>query len=165
MKIGVLSDTHMKAPDRVLNCILDDTFKDVSIILHAGDIVTASVLETLEEWDALAVCGNMDDFEIVDVIPQIRIITAETKRIGLIHGWGSKQGLQERILSKFEDDTPDLIIYGHSHVPFFGEVNGILMFNPGSASHGIHLDDCTVGILEIHESEINAKIIKIPQQH
>lgn len=162
MKIGVLSDTHMRAPDRVLNRILDDTFKDVSIILHAGDIVTTAVMETLEERNAVVVCGNMDDFDIIDVLPQLRIITAETKRIGLIHGWGSKQGLEERILSRFEDDTPDLIVYGHSHVPFFGAVNGVMMFNPGSASHSIYLDECTVGILEIHDSEIDAKIIKIP---
>jgi len=48
MKIGVLSDTHMKAPDKVLNHILDEIFKDVDLILHAGDIVTSRVLDRLD---------------------------------------------------------------------------------------------------------------------
>ncbi len=162
MRIGVLSDTHMKSPDKVLDHILDNVFKDVDIILHAGDIVTAKVLDRLEERETLAVCGNMDDYEIVEAIPQVRIIEAEKKRIGLIHGWGSKQGLQERILSRFEECPPDLIVYGHSHVPFFGEVKGVLMFNPGSASHNIYFNECTVGILEILGSEFEAEIINLP---
>ena len=141
MKIGVLSDTHIKAPDKVLNHILDDIFKDVNMILHAGDIVTSGVLDRLEERNVLAVCGNMDDYVIIETLPQIRTISAGTKRIGLIHGWGSKQGLQERILTRFEQDPPDLVVFGHSHVPFFGEVNGVLMFNPGSASHNIYFDE------------------------
>lgn len=162
MRIGVLSDTHMKSPDKVLNHILDNVFKDANMILHAGDIVTARVLDRLEERKALAVCGNMDDYEIVEALPQVRIIEAENKRIGLIHGWGSKPGLQERILSRFEEDPPDLVVYGHSHVPFFGKVKGVLMFNPGSASHNIYFDECTVGILEILGSEFKAEIINIP---
>ena len=162
MKIGVLSDTHIKAPDKVLNHILDDIFKDVNMILHAGDIVTSGVLDRLEERNVLAVCGNMDDYVIIETLPQIRTISAGTKRIGLIHGWGSKQGLQERILTRFEQDPPDLVVFGHSHVPFFGEVNGVLMFNPGSASHNIYFDECTVGILEILGSEFKAEIINIP---
>ena len=161
MKIGVLSDTHIKAPDKVLNHILDDIFKDVNMILHAGDIVTSGVLDRLEERNVLAVCGNMDDYVIIETLPQIRTISAGTKRIGLIHGWGSKQGLQERILTRFEQDPPDLVVFGHSHVPFFGEVNGVLMFNPGSASHNIYFDECTVGILEILGSEFKAEIINI----
>lgn len=162
MKIGILSDTHMKAPDEVLNVILDEIFKDANMILHAGDIVTTKVLDRLEERDALAVCGNMDDFEVAEALPRVRVIVAENKKIGLIHGWGSKQGLQERILSRFEQDPPDIVVYGHSHVPFFGEVNGVLMFNPGSASHNISQENCSVGVLEILGSEFKAQIINVP---
>ena len=86
MKIGVLSDTHIKAPDKVLNHILDDIFKDVNMILHAGDIVTSGVLDRLEERNVLAVCGNMDDYVIIETLPQIRTISAGTKRIAS-HTW------------------------------------------------------------------------------
>ena len=130
MKIGVLSDTHMKAPDELLDRILDDIFQETNLILHAGDIVSLSVLQKLEEKNALAVCGNMDDFQVAGIIPQTRIIEVENKQIGIVHGWGSKDGLRERILLRFDRQSPDIIIYGHSHVPFWGEVGGVMMFNP-----------------------------------
>ncbi len=161
MKIGVLSDTHLKVPDIVLNYILDDIFRDVDHILHAGDIVSAAVLDRLEERGALAVCGNMDDFQIAESIPQLRMITLESKRIALIHGWGSKHGLQERILARLENESPDLVVYGHSHVPFWGKINGVMMFNPGSAGHDVFSDESHVGILEILDGEVFAKFIKV----
>lgn len=164
MKIGVLSDTHMRGPDKVLDHILDEIFKDTDMILHAGDIVTSRVLDMLEERKTLAVCGNMDDHVIVETLPQVRVVKVQNARIGLIHGWGAKQGLQERIIARFEHDLPDLIVYGHSHVPFFGTVKGVLMFNPGSASHHIYFDDCTVGILEVIEGEFSAEIVNIHHQ-
>ncbi len=161
MKIGVMSDTHLKVPDTVLNYILDDIFRDVDHIMHAGDIVSAAVLDRLEERGALAVCGNMDDFEIAESIPQVRMITLESKRIALIHGWGAKHGLQERILARLEKESADLVIYGHSHVPFWGKINGVMMFNPGSAAHDAFSDEAHVGILEILDGELSAKFVKV----
>ena len=90
MKIGVLSDTHLRSPDKTLDHILDKLFADADMILHAGDIVTARVLERLEERGVLAVCGNMDDYEVAGAIPQTRIINAAGLRVGLIHGWGAR---------------------------------------------------------------------------
>jgi putative phosphoesterase len=161
MKIGVLSDTHMKGPDELLDRILDDIFQETDLILHAGDIVSLSVLQRLEEKKALAVCGNMDDFQVAGILPQTRIIEVESRQIGIVHGWGSKDGLRERILLRFERQSPDIIIYGHSHAPFWGEVGGVMMFNPGSASHNMFSDDCTVGILEIQNDRVDTEFIKV----
>ena len=67
-------------------------------------------------------------------------------RIGLIHGWGSPEGLEERIMGEFLN--VDAIVYGHSHKPVNHVREGILLFNPGTAtgfsSTGVH----TFGILE-----------------
>ncbi|MGC8657994.1 MAG: metallophosphoesterase family protein [Desulfomonilaceae bacterium] len=161
MKIGVLSDTHMRGPDKVLDYMLDDIFQDTDMILHAGDIVTSRVLDILEERKAIAVCGNMDDLVIAGTLPQVRVVKVQNARIGLIHGWGSKQGLEERILTRFEQDPPDLIVYGHSHVPFFGTMKGVLMFNPGSASHHLGFEDCTVGMLKLIGTKFEAEIINV----
>lgn len=163
MKIGVLSDTHLKVPDSVLDHILDDIFRDADLVLHAGDIVSAAVLARLEERGALAVCGNMDDYQVAESIPQVRIIAVESRKIALVHGWGAKHGLQERILSRFEDVAPDIVIYGHSHVPFWGKVKDAMMFNPGSAAHNVFSDESSVGLLEILDGEILAKFIKVAE--
>jgi uncharacterized protein len=163
MKIGVMSDTHLRKPDAALEYILEKVFADVELILHAGDIVSRRVLDRLEEYGTLAVCGNMDDYEIADSAPLQRIVRVGGKRIGLIHGWGSKHGLEQRVISRFSDDMPELIIHGHSHIPFWGEVSGVKLFNPGSASQNRDSGSPTVGMLEIVDGAFQARIIEAPR--
>ncbi|MEW6532716.1 MAG: metallophosphoesterase family protein [Thermodesulfobacteriota bacterium] len=164
MKIGALSDTHLRSPDKTLDHILDKLFADADMILHAGDIVTARVLERLEERGVLAVCGNMDDYEVAGAIPQTRIIEAAGLRVGLIHGWGARQGLEERIVARFDDPKPNLIVYGHTHVPFWGKVNGTQMFNPGTAASRGFGAAGTVGVLEIEDDRIQPLIVPVERQ-
>jgi putative phosphoesterase len=161
MRIGVLSDTHLSNPDPLLDHILEDLLTETEMILHAGDIVGRRVLDRLEEVGAIAVCGNMDHYDILDRVPQIRIISAGGKRIGLIHGWGSKDGLAQRILKKFDPDRPDLIVYGHSHEPFWGKVDGTHMFNPGSAGYNHSVGLRTVGILDVSENSMEGRFLSI----
>ncbi len=161
MKIGVLSDTHLRTPDQNLDYILDKIFGEADLILHAGDIVTRTVLERLEERGALAVCGNMDDYDVFDLAPQTRILMAESRKIALIHGWGSKDGLAQRIVERFAADSPDIIIFGHTHMPFWGRVNDVMMFNPGSVSRNVFPRGRTVGLLEINGDSVEAGFIEL----
>ena len=161
MRVGVLSDTHLRSPDPVLDYILGNLFADTDLILHAGDIVTRRVLDRLEEGGVVAVCGNMDDYEVMETLPQMRIIPAAGKRIGLIHGWGSKEGLAERVVERFGEEKPDLIVHGHSHVPFWGIVRGVYVFNPGAASQNRYTGTGTVGILEIRDGEFNTQFVDV----
>lgn len=162
MKIGVLSDTHLRSPNSILEYILDELFADTEMILHAGDIVGRKVLDRLEASGVTAVCGNMDDYEIARAIPQSRVIPVNNKRIVLIHGWGSRDGLEQRILGQFQtDDRPDLIVYGHSHVPFWGKVSGVNMFNPGSAGFNRDKGNGTVGMIEIVKGNIVGTILPV----
>lgn len=161
MKIGVMSDTHLKIPDASLQSIVENLLIDTEMILHAGDIVTREVLDYLEERGVLAVCGNMDDYDVGRAVPQTRIVKAAGKRIGLVHGWGSKDGLERRVLTRFEPENLDLIVYGHSHVPFWGRVNGTYMFNPGSAAHNRYGEHATVGIIEISGETVIGKFLPV----
>jgi putative phosphoesterase len=161
MKIGVLSDTHLRSPNPVLEYILEELFADTEMVLHAGDIVGRKVLDRLEMKEVIAVCGNMDDYEVAQAIPQVRVIPVGGKQVVLIHGWGSKDGLEHRILGQFQTDRPDLIVYGHSHVPFWGKVDGVHMFNPGSASHSRDKGSGTVGLIEIVKGDIRGTILSV----
>jgi putative phosphoesterase len=161
MRIGVLSDTHLRSPDASLDHILENLFADTELILHAGDIVTRRVLDRLEESGVVAVCGNMDDYDVTESVPQMRIIPAAGKRIGLIHGWGSREGLAERVVARFGEDKPDLIVCGHSHVPFWGKVGGVNVFNPGSAAQNRYGGKCTVGLVEIHSGKFRTRFIEL----
>ncbi len=160
-RIGVMSDTHLRAPNKRLDHILDSIFKDTHMILHAGDIVGHRTLERLEERGVIAVCGNMDDYEVASTIPQTRIIPVGNIKIGLVHGWGAKQGLEMRIVERFSEQSPEIIVYGHSHRPFWGEVEGVWLFNPGSAAPGAHGNGGTVGELQIDGSDFKAEILDL----
>ena len=161
MRIGVLSDTHLRTPDEMLEHILEDVFADAEMILHAGDIVTRRVLDRLDQRGVIAVCGNMDDYEVADSLPMLRLLSVAGKRLGLIHGWGSKDGLAQRILARFQEDMPDIIVYGHSHVPFWGTVDGTYLFNPGSASRNRYSGSATVGLLEITDETVTGSILTL----
>ena len=160
MKIGVISDTHLSAPSKALSDLARGPFKDVSVILHAGDVTRLSVLDAFFGIDVVAVAGNMDDYDVTSAFPSHRIFQGDGFKIGLIHGWGAREGLEKRIMERFEN--VDAIVYGHSHIPANHVVNGILMFNPGSFT-GNRLKGSTSGSVGILTTEngLNGKILSV----
>jgi uncharacterized protein len=158
MKIGVISDTHLQQATRTFKTLLETHFQGVDLILHAGDMVALPVYQFLQDWPIEAVQGNMDDWNLKSLLPARRIMTLSGFRIGLAHGWGPPGGLEDRLLSEFSD--VDCLVYGHSHQPANHWRQGVLLFNPGSASGIGFLGKPTVGLLHLN-SEIRGEIIEI----
>jgi len=156
MKIGVISDTHLNVSDDRLEKIVEDYFRDVDLILHAGDIVELDVLNVFKGMDVYAVSGNMDRDSVRKVFPEKRVLEVKGRKIGLIHGWGSPFGLEEKIAGEFEN--VECIVYGHTHRAINETRNGVLLFNPGSPTDRRFAKHNSVGILDIEE-EITGKII------
>lgn len=132
MKIGVISDTHMSHPTAALLGLVDGIFSDVSMILHAGDLTRISILDAFAGKDVVAVCGNMDRRDVAQTLPVKKIINIHGNRIGLMHGWGSPKGIEDRIEREFQN--VDAIVYGHTHKAANRIKDGVLMFNPGAFS-------------------------------
>jgi putative phosphoesterase len=156
MKVGVLSDTHLRAPDESFKRLIRERFSDVDAIIHAGDIVSPTILDYLSAWELYAVAGNMDGWEITDRLPEKRVITFKGKDIGLIHGGGAPSDLEERVLSAFNGVS--CIVFGHSHSPINRVKNGVLLFNPGSPTDSRYTKKKSIGYLNIGES-INGEIV------
>jgi putative phosphoesterase len=151
MKIGVVSDTHAisfaQLPSRILTALAE-----VDLIIHAGDFVTKDVLDGLKQLgEVKAVQGNMDSDELKRILPEKELLLIEGRRIGIIHGWGSPYGVDDRVGKMFED--VDVIVYGHSHYSQNEVKKGILFFNPGQARNSF-------GILTIGE-EVRGEIINL----
>jgi len=151
MKIGVVSDTHATSftqlPSRVLAALAD-----VDLIIHAGDFVAKDVLDGLKQLgEVKAVQGNMDSDELKRILPEKELLAIEGKRIGIIHGWGSPYGIDDRVGKMFED--VDAIVYGHSHYSQNEVKKGILFLNPGQAKNSF-------GILTVGE-QIEGEIINL----
>ncbi|MBW2630522.1 MAG: metallophosphoesterase family protein [Deltaproteobacteria bacterium] len=156
MKIGVISDTHLNVSDDRLEKIVEDYFRDVDLILHAGDIIELDVLNVFKGIDVYAVSGNMDRDSVREVFPEKQILEIEGRKIGLIHGWGSPFGLEDKIMQEFEN--VECIVYGHTHRVMNETRNGVLLFNPGSPTDRKFTRHNSVGILDVGEG-ITGRII------
>ncbi|MBW1721099.1 MAG: metallophosphoesterase family protein [Deltaproteobacteria bacterium] len=158
MKIGVISDTHLRKVTDAFRHLLERYFSDADVILHAGDFVSPEIVSFLSEWEFHGVHGNMDPPEIKQSLPSKKVLELEGVKIGLIHGWGAPEDLEERIWGEF--GAVDVIVYGHSHRSANHLRGGTLFFNPGTAMGyaltGIH----SVGILTV-EDGIRGEIIDI----
>jgi len=159
MKIGVLSDTHLTRVTPELKRILKTHFTDVDLILHAGDIVDWSVYEFLQSLKVEAVQGNMDAGNLKAFLPVKKTFTFGGFKIGLIHGWGPAGGLEDRVRPEFADI--DCLVYGHSHKPANHWSDGVLFFNPGSASGIGFFGKPTIGLIHIDDSGLKGEIVEI----
>lgn len=158
MKIGVISDTHLSRYNQGLADAIDRYFKDVDLVVHAGDVVDAQALEVFAGRKVELVAGNMDSASIRDVAPVKRVIPAGKFTLGIIHGWGAPEGIEERIIREF--DAIDVLVYGHTHRASSRIKNGVLFFNPGSATDSRFAPFTSIGILEIGDS-IAPSIIRL----
>jgi len=162
MKIGVIADTHIANKTTCLPSEVIQAFKDVDMIIHAGDLVDACVLKQLKNIcnDVRAVHGNMDPYELQNNLPTKDIIEAGKFHIGVIHGYGSPKNIIETVSNEFKGVKLDAIIFGHSHSPTNEKKDGILYFNPGSPTDKVFAPFNSYGILNITDT-IDAKIIRM----
>ncbi|RJO64333.1 MAG: metallophosphoesterase [Candidatus Omnitrophota bacterium] len=162
MKIGVIADTHI--PDRadaIPEVILKE-FRHVDMVIHAGDLVEAAVIEELKRVckNVQAVWGNMDPAEVRELLPGKKILKIGKFRIGIMHGYGHPDKLPELLLEEFKNDNVNLVIFGHSHRPAEFVKKGIKFFNPGSVTDKLFTPFNSYGIIEINDA-IESKIIKL----
>jgi putative phosphoesterase len=161
MKIGIIADTHIPASAGKLPPKIYEHFKDCDLIIHAGDLVEMSVIEELERVaETKAVWGNMDGAEIRERLPEKILFEAGGKKIAVTHGKGPSLKVFQQIRKEFKKN-PDIVIFGHSHVPINETINGVLFFNPGSPTDRIFAPYRSLGIIEINSGKIQAKIIKL----
>ncbi|MFH1241175.1 MAG: metallophosphoesterase family protein [Pseudomonadota bacterium] len=158
MKIGVLSDTHLKRITHELREIYNNHLSEKELILHAGDIVSPEIIDFLSRKTFHGVHGNMDPSEVKELLPRKKIVELGQYRLGLIHGWGSSAGLEDRIWSEFHD--VDVIVYGHSHHEANRIKEGVLLFNPGTATGYSPSSRHTIGILELSDT-IRGEIVTL----
>jgi hypothetical protein len=161
VQIGILSDTHfsdLKQGIAFLDALAARYFREAAIILHAGDLVNPDILMAFAGKTVHAVRGNMDPTSCG--LPVRKVIAVEGFRIGLVHGWGAPDTLEERVLREFQGESLDCLVYGHSHNPVCHRRDGLLLFNPGSPTDRRWAPYHSVGVLELG-SRIEGRIIRL----
>jgi uncharacterized protein len=132
MQIAVVSDTHLPRGSRAIPEECLELMRSAALVLHAGDLSTAAVLENLRALGPplAAVHGNIDSAELGRLLPERQVVEAAGVRIGLIHDAGPAKGRLGRMRMAFPEC--DAVVFGHSHIPLHEESDGFQIFNPGS---------------------------------
>lgn len=156
MRISIISDTHLSAKAVKLPDALIQGLHGVDLILHAGDWVSPHIVGLVEEIAPVeSVAGNNDGAELILRFGRQKLLEIGGCRIGLVHGDGYRKTTEERARETFMSDRPDIVVFGHSHIPYQQQIDGILMFNPGSPTDKRRQPRYSYGIIELKE-EIRA---------
>ena len=148
--IGVISDTHGRIPSRI-----PSAFKNVDLIIHAGDIGDETVLDGLSKIaPVVAVRGNMDFGRWSRQLPETEIIEIGQILLYVTH-------IAYRL-----DPDPDnagykVVISGHTHRPDIYNKNGVIYINPGSASYPKFGDPGSAAMIHIKDNNLSVKLIHL----
>jgi Calcineurin-like phosphoesterase superfamily domain len=105
MLIAILSDTHLPRGARQLPGGCLERIAAADLLLHAGDIATAAVLDELRAIGppVVAVHGNVDSEELRRVLPAARLLSLAGARVALVHDAGPAAGRLARLRRRFPD--------------------------------------------------------------
>jgi uncharacterized protein len=130
------------------------------LILHAGDFTAASVLEELRRIAPVeAVAGNMDDAEVLAMLPERRVVEVDGARVGMVHVPGPAVGRGERLAAAFPDC--DAVVYGHTHVAEVARVGDMWILNPGSPTERRGAPVHSMLVLEVDSGEIRPELVTL----
>lgn len=160
MLIGLISDTHIPDRAKKLPKQVITTFKNVDLIIHAGDLTSLEVIDELEKIaPTIAIQGNMDRAAGIK-LPNAKVIEIEDLKIGIAHGEVYPRADTQQLLYLARQLDVDILITGHSHQPKIEQNEGILLLNPGSPVVP-RLADRTVMLLEINNKDVDVEVVKI----
>jgi uncharacterized protein len=154
VNIVAISDTH--APRRWKSCppAVAAQLRGADLILHAGDVCTAAVLDELAQYAPVhAVLGNNDSADVAAWgAPETLSLDLDGLRVAMIHDSGAKAGRLGRMRRRFPD--ADLVVFGHSHIPLDEAADGLRIVNPGSPTDRRRQPQGTIGLLTVADGRL-----------
>ena len=162
MKVAVLSDTH--APRYWKSCPAEVArrLEGVDLILHAGDVCRATVLEELAAFAPVrAVLGNNDTPDVAAWgAPETLRLDLDGLPVAMVHDAGPAAGRARRLRRRFP--TAELVVFGHSHIPLDVAGDGVRIFNPGSPTDRRRQPRGTMGLLAVEAGRlVEASIVPV----
>jgi uncharacterized protein len=162
VRVVVLADTH--APRRWKTCppLVVAQLRRADLILHAGDVCTADVLDELSGYAPVsAVLGNNDGPDVAAWgAPPTLDFDLDGLPVAMIHDSGAATGRLGRMHRLFP--RAGLVVFGHSHIPLDQAAEGIRIFNPGSPTDRRRQQRGTVGVLRIEAGRLaEARIVPV----
>ncbi|WP_454084293.1 metallophosphoesterase family protein [Georgenia sp. Marseille-Q6866] len=154
MRVLLLADTHLPTRAKQLPEQVWQEVEAADLVVHAGDWVVPELLDELEDRTAalLACWGNNDGAELRRRLPEVARAEVEGVRIAVVHETGQSRGRDERMRAAYPDT--DLLVFGHSHIPWDGAAGGLRLLNPGSPTDRRRQPHCTYMTLTLAAGEV-----------
>ena len=150
MRVGVISDTHGLLRSEAVAALAG-----VDHILHAGDVGDPAILDALRKVAPVtAIRGNVDVGGECGRLPETELVELGGVGVYMIHDLGALD------LDPVAAGV-GVIISGHSHKAKIERKRDVLYFNPGSAGPKRFSLPISVGLLEIVDGRVEAKIVEI----
>ena len=163
MRVVVLSDTHSPRFWKGCPPAVAAHLNGADLILHAGDVCTAEVLDELTAYAPVRVAlGNNDRPDVAEWgAPETLELDLDGVTVAMVHDSGPAAGRLARLRRRFP--TADLVVFGHSHIPLDQTEGGFRIFNPGSPTDRRRQPHRTLGELTITDGAlVAARIIELP---
>jgi putative phosphoesterase len=162
MKVAVLSDTHAPRYWKACPAAVARRLDGVDLILHAGDVCRAWVLEELAAFAPVrAVLGNNDTPDVAAWgAPETLRLDLDGLPAAMVHDAGPAAGRPRRLRRRFPD--AELVVFGHSHIPLDLAEEGLRLFNPGSPTDRRRQPRGTMGLLRVQGGQLlQARIVPV----
>jgi putative phosphoesterase len=148
--IGVISDTHGLVRPEALRAL-----KGVDLLIHAGDIGSPEVIESLKSIaSVVAIRGNIDTGEWAYDFPDTEVVEFGGVLIYVLHD-----------IMQLDLDPGKAgfcaVISGHSHCPLITKRNGVLFLNPGSAGPRRFKLPVSIARLRVKGASVDAKVVEL----
>jgi hypothetical protein len=138
-----------------------ETLRAADLILHAGDVVAAGVLEEIRSLGppVEAVAGNMDEPALQQGLPAELVVEAGETRIGMLHVPGPVAGREARLAARFPGCGA--VVYGHTHLPQVERHGEMWILNPGSPTERRRAPTHTMLVLEVRGRRVVPELIDV----
>jgi putative phosphoesterase len=151
MRFLIFSDTHgLREPMNELYKLYPNDG-----ILHLGDYIADAkwMLDRTNGHPVYQVKGNCDyganglEQQLLE-LGGVKILMMHGHRFGVKSGYGAAlaEGLRQ---------GAQVVLFGHTHIPFMEQRNGVLLMNPGS----LHNPNREYGILEIENGKAKGVLL------
>ena len=153
---AVIADTHIPRRAKALPGSLLPHLGRADLILHAGDLMDPALLEELAAHAPVrAVRGNLDPLDLSESLE----FEFGGIRVAMIHDSGRKQGRRTRMRRRFPDAR--VVVFGHSHIPFLEDEDGLMLLNPGSPTDRRRQPRHTFALLHTEGGGVRAEIVPL----
>jgi putative phosphoesterase len=150
LRLGVISDTHgLLRPEAVA------ALRGSDVIIHAGDVGTASVIDGLREIaPTFAIRGNVDSGSWAVPLDATALVDVGKHVFYVLHN-----------VADLDLDPPAAgfaaVVFGHSHKPSIETRDGVLWLNPGSAGPRRFRLPITLARVAVTGTELKPEIVEL----